>query len=255
MGGRPITAMAIAGMPSELDHETIREIFRGGAEKAREAECALVGGHTIKNPEPIYGLSVTGLVHPQRYTANALAKPGQILVLSKPLGTGIISSAIKGGKCSESLARRSVESMTHLNRAGAALSEKGITRACTDVTGFGLLGHLLEVCKASGVTAELDHRKLPIISDEVLALIDNGIVPGGTRGNLKNVQSDTHFADSVPESYRLLAADAQTSGGLLYAVDEEKLQQSLGILEQHNSLCAQVIGQITYKKEKHIYVS
>lgn len=255
MGGRPITAMAIAGMPDTiLSTAEIQAIFRGGADMVKLAGCSLVGGHTIKNPEPIYGLSVTGVVHPDRYTANAHAKAGDILILTKPLGTGIISTAIKQGKCSEELNDIAVKSMITLNTPGADLAEQNLINACTDVTGFGLLGHLKEICASSGVTAELDCASIPAISDDVHKLIADGIVPGGTKKNLSTVLPHVQVNDTSLEM-QLLLADAQTSGGLLISVPQNNVSAVLEILTAHNTLCAVEIGRIVQKKDKHIILN
>ena len=244
MGGRPLTALAIAGMPSEqVDNETIREIFRGGAEMCVEAECSLVGGHTIKNPEPIYGLAVTGLVHPDRYLANAHAKPGEVLVLTKPLGSGIVSTAIKRGLCSKELASLASTLMATLNKPGATIAERNLARCCTDITGFGLAGHLIELCDGSGVSAEIDATALPAMSEEVMQHIETGCVPGGTHKNLDHVMPSLHIADNVSEAQQLLFADAQTSGGLLISVPEENLNAVMETLDETGAPCAVEIGR------------
>lgn len=252
MGGRPITAMAVAGMPDDLDNEQIREIFRGGADKAREAKCSLVGGHTIKNPQPIYGLSVTGLVHPSRFLGNSLASEGDLLILSKPLGTGIVSTAIKKGICPEDLAQKSSECMAHLNIVGADISEAGLCRAATDVTGFGLLGHLREMVDGAGLGAEIVAADLPVLSDQVMSFINDGVVPGGTKKNLSAVQSHLEIGANVSVAHQLLAADAQTSGGLLLAVAEKNVDQVMTMLSDSGAMCAVVIGRITAKGDKAI---
>ena len=252
MGGKPITAMAIAGMPdSILSTEEIQAIFRGGAEMVKQAGCSLVGGHTIKNPEPIYGLSVTGIVHPNHFTANSHAKDGDILILTKPLGTGIISTALKQGKASDTLNDLAVKSMITLNTPGAELAEKNLVNACTDVTGFGLLGHLKEICVSSIVTAQLNCSQIPAISDEVHQLIQAEIVPGGTKKNLSTVLPHLQTGH-ISEETQLLLADAQTSGGLLLSVAESNMAEVIDILQAHNALCAQVIGKITEKRDKSI---
>lgn len=252
MGGKPITAMAIAGMPDDkISLDDIQAIFKGGAEMVKQANCSLVGGHTIKNPEPIYGLSVTGLVHPDRFTANAHAKPGDILILTKPLGTGIIATAVKKDQCSESLSELSIKSMITLNTSGAELAEKGLVNGCTDVTGFGLLGHLREICDSSNATAVLKCNAIPALSDEVYQLIDQGFVPGGSRKNLINVSQHLDLGDTS-EAIQLLLADAQTSGGLLLSVAPENKTQVLDILDNHNSLCAVEIGEMVERHEKSI---
>lgn len=256
MGGRPITAMAIAGMPvDKLSNAEIAEIFRGGADMVKLANCSLVGGHTIKNPEPIYGLSVTGIVHPDKYLANSHAKEGDILLLTKPIGTGIVATANKKDACSEELNQASITAMITLNTAGADLGEQDLVNACTDVTGFGLLGHLREMADGSGLTAELFSEKIPAIGAEVLELIARGFVPGGSRKNLENVAPYVDFADTVSKSMQLLLSDAQTSGGLLLSVPAANVPQVIKILEHHNSLCIAEIGKITARKEHAILCS
>ena len=256
MGGRPITALAIAGMPTDLvDNETIRLIFQGGAEMCEEAECSLLGGHTIKNPEPIYGLAVTGLVHPERHLANAHAKPGEHLVLTKPLGSGIVSTGIKRGECSAELAETASQLMATLNKPGAVLAERGLSHCCTDVTGFGLGGHLIELCDGSNVSAEIDAALLPLMSPEVLDLIASGCVPGGSRKNLSHTESSTHFSSEVSEAEKLIYADAQTSGGLLISVPDEHLTAVLETLEETSAPCAVVIGKTTERRDRSVYLS
>lgn len=256
MGGRPITALAIAGMPSDIiDNDTIRSIFQGGAEMCVEAECSLLGGHTIKNPEPIYGLAVTGIVHPERHLANAHAQPGEHLILTKPLGSGIISTAIKRGECSAELAQTASQLMATLNKPGAVIAERGLANCCTDVTGFGLGGHLIELCDGSHVSAEIDAALLPLMSPEVSDLIAAGCVPGGSRKNLSHTETSTHFSDQVSDSEKIIYADAQTSGGLLISVPDEHLNAVMETLEETSAPCATVIGKTTERREKSVYVT
>jgi len=256
MGGRPLTAMAIAGMPSDvISNDEIQSIFRGGANKAKEASCCLIGGHTIKNPEPIYGLSVTGMVHPDRYLANAHAKDGDVLILTKPLGTGIISTAIKRGICNDELEQKAVDSMRALNFVGADIAEQGLAKACTDITGFGLLGHLWEMCDGSSVTATISAASIPAVSPEVISLIEDGCVPGGTKKNLSNVACHVKFADEVPESIKILLADAQTSGGLLIACPPANKDKVIELIEQSNSLCCEILGTCTASDSPKVIVT
>ena len=256
MGGRPLTALNLLGVPVEdVPPEAIARILAGGAAKVREAGCALVGGHTIRNPEPIYGLSVTGLVHPKRLLTNAGARPGDLLVLTKPLGTGILTTAIKRGQASARAEKRAVASMGRLNRAGAALGEAGLVRGATDVTGFGLLGHLASMCRASGVAAEIDAESVPTLDREVLELIRNGCVPGGTKTNLETAAEVTEFEAGVAEERRLLLADAQTSGGLLLCVPERKRERVMEVLKAERVLCAAVIGRIVRGAKARITVT
>lgn len=251
MGGRPITALAIAGMPIEhCDNDTIQSIFRGGAEMCVEAECCLMGGHTIKNPEPIYGLAVTGIVHPDRYLGNSLARPGELLVLTKPLGSGIVSTGIKRGLCSAELAETASQLMATLNKPGATIAERGLVRCCTDVTGFGLSGHLIELCNGSNVSAEIDASALPLMSPEVLELIEAGCVPGGSQKNLDHATPHTNFSDQLSDAQKLIFADAQTSGGLLLSVPKNNINALMDTLEETSSPCAVIIGE-TFERGDH----
>lgn len=245
MGGRPITAMAIAGMPDSLSIEVIQEIFKGGADKVIESGCSLVGGHTIKNPEPIYGLSVTGIVKPNHFFSNEKMKNGDVLILSKPLGTGVISSAIKQKKCSVELNNKAVTAMVSLNTAGATLAEHGLAHACTDVTGFGLLGHLWEMSKASNISVKLNASTIPAITDEVFTLINNGCIPGGSLKNLENVSPHLEIHSNVSKAHIHLLADAQTAGGLLISCPENQSKAVIKILQEEGSLCSNIIGQCT----------
>ncbi len=256
MGGRPLTAMNIMGVPTDVvTPGVIAKILRGGAMKTREAKCALVGGHTIRNPEPVYGLSVTGMVHPKQIIANANARPGDLLVLTKPLGTGIITTGIKRGICPPALAKAAIRSMSTLNTPGAELAERGLVRAGTDVTGFGLLGHLGSMCKSSGVDAEIEAGKLPVLGEGVWNLIAQDCIPGGTRQNLKTAEDFTDWADGVTEAQKILLADAQTSGGLLLCVAAKNLDAVLKVLKKHKALCAVVIGRIVHAGKPKIRVT
>ena len=254
MGGLPVTAMNVVGVPLEhLSLDDVNQILKGGADKVAEANCVLAGGHTVQNPEPLYGLSVTGLVHPDRLITNSGAAVGDLLVLTKPLGTGILSTATKRGIDIGALADRSIELMATLNTPGAPLAQAGLVKGGTDVTGFGLLGHLAAVARESGVTARVDQNKVPAIDPRVLELIDSGCVPGGTKANLK-AATTTRFAENVPNAMRILLADAQTSGGLLLCVPPANLEQVFEILRRENAPCAEVIGEMEEEGEFAIEV-
>ena len=254
MGGRPLTAMAVMGIPTDLvPLKVVNQILRGGAEKVIEAECSLVGGHTIRNPEPFYGLSVTGLVNPLRMITNAGGSPGDLLVLTKPLGTGIITTALKRGIGKPALIRKAVALMKQLNIAGAVLAEAGCVRGGTDVTGFGLLGHLGSLCRASHVAAEVTGSGLPTIDPQVIQLIAKDCVPGGTRENLKAAEAFTDFS-GVSNEERILLADAQTSGGLLLCISPRKLADALKILKRLRTPCAAVIGKLVRSAEPRVWV-
>jgi selenide,water dikinase len=256
MGGRPLTAMNLVAMPVEkVPAEAIGRILKGGAAAAKAAGCAVVGGHTIKTAEPIYGMAVTGLVHPKRVMSNARAEPGDLLVLTKPLGVGIATTALKRGLVEEGsmLMRKAVRSMTHLNVAGAAVAEAGLVRAGTDITGFGLAGHLTSLCRASEVGAEIFADKLPVLDGKVLDLIRAGCVPGGTRTNLEAAAEAVDWG-IVDEALRVLMADAQTSGGLLLCVPATKLEMVMTILRQNKTPAAAVVGCITRARRPRIVV-
>jgi selenide,water dikinase len=250
MGGRPLTALNIVGFPADLVRpRVISSILRGGLAKAAEVGCAVIGGHSIRNPEPIYGLAVTGIVDVRHVTTNANARPGDLLVLTKPLGTGIATTAIKRGLVSRVLQKKVIALMSKINTVGAELAELGLVRAATDITGYGLLGHLVSLCRASGVSADIDPNAVPMISDEIGDLIDLGSVPEGTRQNL---YATTVVADwrNTDERHKILLTDAQTSGGLLLCVAEAKLEKVLKLLRQARTPCAAVVGRIAPRRRR-----
>src|SRR5262249_36802284 len=250
MGGRPLTALNIVGFPSDLVRpRVIAAILRGGLAKAAEVGCAIVGGHSIRNPEPIYGLAVTGVIDVRRLTTNANARPGDLLVLTKPLGTGIATTAIKRGVASRALQKKVIALMSKVNTVGAELAERRLVRAATDVTGYGLMGHLVSLCRASAVSAEIDCGAVPTISNEIADLIEQGCIPGGSRENLvaTTVAVDWGRTD---DSLRILLTDAQTSGGLLLCVPNAKLEKVFGILRQRRAPCAAVVGRIIRRQPR-----
>jgi selenide, water dikinase len=228
MGGRPIVMLSIVGFPRDtLPMAILGEILRGGAEKAREAGVSVVGGHSIDDAEPKVGYAVVGLVHPGRVWRNVGARPGDALVLTKPLGTGIISTAIKQAKAPERAVTAAVRMMSTLNRAAAEAAAKASVHAVTDVTGFGLLGHLREMTLGSKVRVRLHAGRIPLLPD-VEALAEAGLVPGGTRRNLDAVAPAVRWDPSLSEPRRFVIGDAQTSGGLLIATpDGAALLQAL----------------------------
>jgi selenide,water dikinase len=254
MGGRPLTALNLIGIPTDLlPPRVIHLILRGGAAKIKEAKCVLIGGHTIRNPEPIYGLAVTGLVSPRRMLTNAKARPGDVLILTKPLGTGIITTGIKRGLTSRLLERKVIGVMTKLNSVGAELAERGLLKAAVDVTGFGLLGHLSVMCRASGIGAEISANAVPMIDADVFRLIAADCIPGGSRDNLEFASSFTEW-DGAITTQRTLLTDAQTSGGLLLSVPRRNLDAVLKLLKRDHAPCAAVIGQIVRSGKPKIRV-
>jgi selenide,water dikinase len=209
--------------------------------------CAIIGGHSIRNPEPIYGLAVTGMIDVRRLTTNANARTGDLLVLTKPLGTGIATTAIKRGVASHTLEKKVIALMSKVNTVGAELAELRLVRSATDVTGYGLIGHLVSLCYASGVSAEVDPGAVPMISDEIADLIEQGCIPGGSRENLVATIAAVDWTNT-DESQRILLTDAQTSGGLLLCVPKVKLEKVVGILRRTRTVCVAVIGRITARK-------
>ncbi len=244
MGGTPLYALAICGFPRDrLASGELAEILRGGADKAAEAGIAIVGGHSIDDAEPKYGLSVTGTVHPDRIVRNVGARVGDRLFLTKPLGSGIVATAIKREMASARLIATAIQVMSTLNRDAARAVESIGVNAGTDVTGFGLLGHLAEITKGSGVAARIYAGRVPVM-DSVRELIEMDVVPGGTRRNLASIEDIVRWPDDFPETERLLLADAQTSGGLLVAVSPERAESLRVALEQAGTLAAAEIGEI-----------
>ena len=233
MGARPLFALNLVGFPvAKLPMETMGEILRGGADAAAEAGAPILGGHSIDDPEPKYGLAVTGLVHPDHILRNVGARPGDRLVLTKPLGSGIVTTAIKRGVAEPAVVDRAVAVMSALNRAaGEALAASGAVHALTDITGFGLLGHALEMAQGSGVTLRLDARAVPIL-EGVRALAEKDVAPGGSRANLAWVSPHVRFDPAADGPLRLMLADAQTNGGLFAAVAPERLDSLLASLQQ-----------------------
>ena len=244
MGGRPLTALNLVGFPAgRVPLDVVNRILRGGASKLIEAKCALVGGHTIRNPEPIYGFAVTGMVSPRRMLTNAGARPGDVLVLTKPLGTGIVTTAIKRGLATSALERKVIAVMGQLNLAGPEIAERGLAHAAVDVTGFGLIGHLGAMCRASRVGAEIIANRVPAIAPEVLDLIASGCVPGGSRDNLADASRFTQWA-GVSAAQQTLLTDAQTSGGLLLSVRPTRVDVVLDRLANLHTASAAVIGRV-----------
>jgi selenide,water dikinase len=228
MGGRPLTALAIAAFPKDLDRAVLSRIFAGGLDMLTRAGVALLGGHTVQDQEIKFGYAVTGEVHPDRILANAGARAGDALILTKPLGTGIIATALKFGRATENSVNAAIASMTTLNREAAlalASLPTGVVGACTDVTGFGLIGHATEMAVASGVTLEFDGASVPLI--EGVRELVTGNVPGGGRTNLKHFGGGVSMAESIAPDLADLLYDPQTSGGLLVAVDPSAAGQAI----------------------------
>lgn len=243
MGARPLFALNLVGFPRKLLPEgLLEEILRGGGEVARDAGIPILGGHTIDDAEPKYGMVAIGEVDPGRMVTNAGAQPGDVLVLTKALGAGIIATAIKAGAASDSVVAAAVTSMATLNRGAAEAMVAAGLRAATDVTGFGLLGHLRSMLRASDVSARLRAADVPLL-EGAAELLAAGHVPGGTRRNLEDLAPDVTFDPAVSDAHRTLLADAQTSGGLLMAVPPDRLDGVLGWLDDAAPVAA-VIGVV-----------
>ena len=244
MGGTPLFALNVAAFNSdELPLSVLTDILNGGVDIAKEAGIPILGGHTIKDKEPKYGMVVTGEVHPDKLTRNDTAKIGDLLVLTKPLGTGIISTAIKRHIANESIMKTAIDTMRTLNKSAAeAMAEVG-ANACTDITGYGLLGHLLEMCKGSNVSATIEFDAMPFMNG-VFELAQDGVIPGGTKRNLEFVQDDISSAEHLAEFQLHMLADAQTSGGLLMSVPPEKAEALVNALKSNGTLASHIIGEI-----------
>ena len=242
MGARPLTALQLIGWPrDELPFGLLEDVVRGGADIMVEAGCVITGGHSIDDREPKYGFAVTGTVHPDRIVTNAGSKVGDRLVITKPLGTGIAATAIKAGACPEDVRRAVTESMVSLNAAAAAAMVDVGVNAATDVTGFGLGGHLREMLVGSGLAATIDGDALPVF-DGVADLLDAGHFPGGSARNLAAI--DPHVRGDGDHDVRRLIADAQTSGGLLISVPEAAVGDLVSEISGRGS-DAWVIGTVT----------
>ncbi len=243
MGARPLFALNLIGWPVQaLPMEQLGEVLRGGAEAARLGGISILGGHSIDDPEPKYGLAVTGLVHPARILRNVGARPGDRLLLTKPLGSGIASTALKRGLAIGALAERAIEVMATLNRdAGEVLASSGAVHALTDVTGFGLLGHAWGMAEGSRVRLYVKAEAVPIL-DGVLALASQDVVPGGSRANLAWVAPHVRFAANVAPPLRQALADAQTNGGLLAAVEAGAAEHVLAGLRAAGVAAVEVGG-------------
>jgi selenide,water dikinase len=243
VGGRPITALNIAAFPRDIGPDVIAKILEGGQVKAEEAGILIIGGHTIDDKEPKYGLAVTGIVTPGEQITNANAQPGDVLVLTKAIGSGVITTAGKAGTASEESIAAAVKSMATLNKGAAdAMLEVGVS-AATDVTGFGLLGHLSQMMKASGTSATLNWSNIPILPG-VLDLARAGSVSGGTARNMEAVQDVAMREDGITDIEFMILADAQTSGGMLISVPEAKSEALVKSLVANQTLYSAVIGRV-----------
>jgi selenide,water dikinase len=244
MGGTPILALAIVGMPiNVLSPEVIRDILRGGEAICTEADIPIAGGHSIDSVEPIYGLAALGVIHPKDVKRNSDARAGDALVLGKPLGVGILSAAFKKGELEAAEYRAMIDLTTCLNRAGPDLAKLPGVHAMTDVTGFGLLGHLLEMCRGSGVGARVNMAHVPLLVN-VLTMAAAGLVTGASARNWRSYGAEVELAVRITDAHKALLCDPQTSGGLLVACAPDALADVMAIFARHSGARASLIGDM-----------
>jgi selenide,water dikinase len=243
MGGEPLTAMNIVGFPDkDLPVEVLVEILRGGAERVTEAGAVIVGGHSVRDAEVKYGLSITGRIDPAKIITNDTAKPGDVLVLTKPIGSGVLTSAAKMGLIDQSGLAEAIAVMIHLNRSGArAMAEVGV-HAATDITGFGLIGHAFEMAEGAGVTIEIEAGKVPLL-ERALDFAAKGIITRTHKDTLNHLGDKLHVGN-VDATLVNVLADAQTSGGLLIAVAPDRADRLVAALKRHDAPCAAVVGHV-----------
>lgn len=243
MGGKPLTAMNIVCFPNCLPVDVLGQILKGGADKVMEAGAVIVGGHTVEDNEPKYGLSVMGMVHPGRVVTNSGARPGDILILTKPLGIGVLNTAIKADMLDEDVMNMAVDTMSYLNKDACESMQAVGANGCTDITGFGLLGHALEMAEGSKATIEIWSDYIPIIKESI-ELARMGIIPGGAYKNQAHIGSKVNFKNDIKQEIKDILYDPQTSGGLLISVNEDKSQELLKLLKEKNKTEFNIIGRV-----------
>ncbi len=251
MGGEVLTALNMVLFPANLPMEILKKILKGGQDKVTEAGGVIVGGHTIEDDIPKYGLSVTGKIHPEHIITNIGAKPGDVLILTKPLGTGAIISGRKIDLAGNETYNKAIETMKMLNDKGAQIMNRYDIRCATDITGFGLIGHALKMAKGSGVSIRIDAASVPVIGN-VIELIDMGCIPGAAFRNLEFTQNDCAFEKSVDYNHKMLLLDAQTSGGLLICTPQEKAEAILKELKSSKYPESAIVGKVTEKSDKAV---
>ena len=253
MGGKPLLGLNIVGFPVELPKDILGKILKGGQSKAQEAGCFIIGGHTVDDREPKYGLAAVGLVEPGKQITNAGARPGDSLVLTKPLGTGIITTAGKGGVAPPEVLDEAVAVMSTLNRAASEVMIEVGVNACTDVTGFGLIGHLSSMMRESHTGCRLRMSDIPVLPG-AMDLLDQGIAPGGTHRNLAGVGSHVRWHQEISQESRLLLCDAQTSGGLLISAAADRVSRLLEEMDARGVAGSRVVGEVLDGGERGIEV-
>jgi selenide,water dikinase len=255
MGGKPITAMNIVCFPVKtMDMSVLREVLRGGLDKMREAGVLLVGGHSVEDNEIKYGLSATGTIHPQKVWFNRGAKPGDSLILTKPLGTGIVSTAIKGGEADPQLVNRAIACMTQLNKKAAELMvTHGNIHACTDITGFGFLGHACEMIEGENVGLHINSSAVPIFAG-VQELVESGFVPAGLYRNKNFRISQIERKDTCPDWILDVLFDPQTAGGLFFSISKNEAQGLIQKMHQGGIVDAVIVGKVVSENPGKIVV-
>jgi len=254
MGGTPLFALALVGMPIKvLSNATIARILEGGAEACRSAGIPIAGGHTIDSVEPIYGLVAIGIVNPKRVKSNAAARAGDVLILGKPLGVGILSAALKKDLLDGAGYQEMIANTTKLNSAGPDLAKLSGVHALTDVTGFGLAGHTLELARGSNLTAQIQWNQVPLLSN-VQSLADQGVITGASDRNWQSYGAEVCLPEQFSPAQQALLTDPQTSGGLLVSCSADAVNTVLEIFKQHHFASACVIGQMTNKQNQHLEV-
>jgi selenide,water dikinase len=255
MGGVPKTAMNLVGFPlKQMDISILRRVIQGGLDKLKEADVVLVGGHSVEDSEMKYGLSVTGFIHPEKVLTKRNIKSGDRLVLTKPLGTGVINTAIKGGMASETIIKNITRMMAALNRAAAEVMKQFCVHACTDITGFGLLGHLAEMVEDSGMALQLESRQIPILP-EAMDYAAKGMMPGGTFKNKEFRLHMVEFSSEVDPLTQDILFDPQTSGGLLMCVQREQADDLVNKLIEEGMLDSKIIGEVISEPVEKIFVA
>ena len=252
MGGDPTLSMNLICFPTCLPMDVMAKIMQGGASKVKEAGAIIAGGHTIEDSEPMYGLCVTGFIHPDKVMQNSNCKEGDLLVLTKPLGIGVLTTANKAQLLDQKTYDEMVEAMATLNKYAKDVMMEVGANACTDVTGFGMIGHASEMAKGSNLTIELYSREMPII-EAAIDFAKMGIIPSGAYHNMAFVQGDVRFAEDVPQYMQDLLVDPITSGGLLISLPEEKAHELVKKLEGV-TICNKIVGRVTAKQDKAIIV-
>ena len=255
MGGDPVLALNIMMFPAkDLPMEVYAEILKGGCDKATEAGVRIIGGHTIDDTPPKYGLAVVGFIHPEKIMTNAGARPGDVLILTKPVGTGVIMAAQRMGIADKADIEEAKRQMKLLNKTGAEVMKKHGIKGATDITGFGLAGHALKMARASKVTININMKNIPLIG-KTYNLVDEGCIPGASFRNLEYAENDTSFGADLDYNLKMIAFDAQTSGGLLMSVPVEKADTILTDLLDAGLISSSVIGDVAAFREKFLVLN